>query len=269
MAKVLTNAKAYAIGAGILVALLSLWEVASNHSSRVEFFFSSPRLIGLAFVAAVRSGAMITDFLYTSLPTIVGLSVGVTLGCTVGFLLLRLDRFAKLADWYVVVLGSIPIFAIAPMMVVWFGVGLEMKVAIAILSTFFVSLSHAYRGGRTAPTELQQLFAINGGTNRDVFRKLILPFSLDWVFASLRLNANLAVLGVFIGEFMASEHGLAHAMLKASGLYQTSVVLAYALAMMLLVIGMDRGVLLLEAKRHYLIQLFAVNPALRHMRPAQ
>src|SRR4029077_17491552 len=115
-----------------------------------------------------------------------------------------------------------------------------MKVAMAVLATFFVALSHAYRGGRAVPPEFSRLFQSNGANRSDMFWKLTLPSALDWVFASLRLNANLALLGVFIGEYMASERGLAHAMLRASGLYQVPIVLAYALAMMVLVLAIDQ-----------------------------
>jgi NitT/TauT family transport system permease protein len=165
-------------------------------------------------------------------------------------------------------LGSIPIFAIAPMMLVWFGIGIEMKIAMAVLSTIFVALSHAYRGGRSVPPEMRLLFELNRADERATFRKLVFPLSLDWVFASLRLNANLALLGVFVGEYMASERGLGHAMLQAGSLYRVANVLAAALAMIILVVLIDRSVGAVERRRHRLIQWFAVDHRLSHTQSA-
>jgi NitT/TauT family transport system permease protein len=242
-----------------MVVIVVVWEIAGRNSPTAQFFFSSPSRIVTTFIAKVSSGELVIDFFYTLIPTIVGFSIGVTLGTILGFLLLASGRAAMIAEWNVLILGSVPIFAIAPMMLVWFGIGMKMKIAMAILSTVFVALSHAYRGGQSVPHELRRLFEVNEAEDRQIFRKLVLPMSLDWVFASLRLNANLALLGVFVGEYMASERGLGHAMLQAGGLYQVSDVLAAALAMIILVVAIDRGVAILERKRYYLIQWFAVD----------
>lgn len=253
---------------GLLPAAVTLilWEIAARDSQSVRFFFSSPSQIFHTFQAGVYSGALIVDFLYTLLPTLIGFTVGVTFGTVLGFVLLSSETISSAAEWNVLVLGSIPIFAIAPMMLVWFGLGIEMKVAMAVLSTLFVALSHAYRGGRAAPVEFRRLFAANQADDRAVFWKLVLPMSLDWVFASLRLNANLALLGVFIGEFMASERGLGHAMLHAGSLYRVADVLAAAIAMIILVVLFDRSVALVERRRHRLIQWVAVDHKLSRVR---
>ena len=259
------------VAVGILpgMALLIVWEIAGQHWQFVRFFFSTPSQVAATFFAGIASGVLIWDFLYTLLPTLIGFVIGVGVGTLLGFLILRLGKVAVAAEWNVLILGSIPIFAIAPMMLVWFGIGIEMKVAMAVLSTVFVALSHAYRGGRSVPRELRLLFEVNRADEQAVFRKLIFPMSLDWVFASLRLNANLALLGVFVGEYMASERGLGHAMLQAGSLYRVPNVLAAALAMIILVVLLDRSVGAIEQRRHRLIQWFAVDHRLSHTHSTQ
>lgn len=248
-----------ALGVMPVVALLIVWEIMGRQSQSVQFFFSTPSQVAMIFISGIYSGALIVDFFYTLMPTAVGFIIGVAAGTFLGFLVLRLGRMAVIAEWNVLILGSVPIFAIAPMMLVWFGIGVQMKIAMAVLSTIFVALSHAYRGGRSAPRELRVLFKTNGADERASFRKLVFPMSLDWVFASLRLNANLALLGVFVGEYMASERGLGHAMLQAGSLYRVGNVLAAALAMIILVVLIDQGVGAIERRRHRLIQWFAVD----------
>lgn len=242
--------------------VILLWQWVGERSLAVHFFFSTPYDVMSAFVAGVLSGALVLDFVYTFVPTVGGFVVGVTAGTIVGFLLLTSRSVARAAEWNILLFGSIPIFAIAPMMIVWFGIGIEMKMAMALLSTFFVALSQAYRGGGSVPGELRQLFVSNGASASVLLRKLVFPMSLDWVFSSLRLNANLALLGVFVGEYMASEHGLGHAMLQAGALYRVSQVLAAALAMVILVVVIDQSVVALERRRHSVIQWLTVDPRL-------
>jgi len=264
-----TGYERVALGVLPAVVLLVIWEIAGQHWRFVQFFFSTPSQVATTFLAGLTSGILVLDFLYTLVPTLIGFVLGVGIGTMLGFLILRLGRLVVAAEWNVLILGSIPIFAIAPMMLVWFGIGLEMKIAMAFLSTVFVALSHAYRGGRSVPRELRLLFEVNRASQHSVFRKLIFPMSLDWVFASLRLNANLALLGVFVGEYMASERGLGHAMLQAGSLYRVANVLAAALAMIILVVFLDQSVGAIEKRRHRLIQWFAVDYRLSHVHNAQ
>jgi NitT/TauT family transport system permease protein len=239
--------------------LCVLWQLAGASSDSARFFFSTPLEVLLVFSRGVMSGNLLIDFAYTAFPTVVGFALGVTAGSAVGFALVTSRSVAEAAEWNVLVLGSIPIFAIAPMMIVWFGIGMGMKVAMAVFSTFFVAISQAYRGGRSVSGDLRRLFALNCADEATTLRKLVLPMSLDWVFGSLRLNANLALLGVFVSEYMASERGLGHAMLQAGSLYRVADVLAAALAMMILVVLFDQAVAAVERRRFGFIQWFAVD----------
>ena len=162
----------------------------------------------------------------TGIEALAGFLIGVTIGSCIGFSLLYFPKLAAISRLYVLALGAIPVFAFAPMMIVWFGVGLKMKIAMATFSTILVALSQAYDGGKNVNPELKRLFELNNSSNRQIFQKLVLPSSIDWVLASLRLNIGLALLGAFIGEFIASERGLGHIMLKAGGLYDIPYVLA-------------------------------------------
>lgn len=244
-----------------LLFLLVLWELAASSSTSFRFFFSSPSLVSYTFSTDIMSGKIILDAVYTILPTIIGLVVGVTGGCAAGYGAQYTVRLSKLLEWNILLLGSIPIFAVAPMMLIWFGIGLKMKVAMAILSTVFVSMAQAYRGGKAVQPALIEFFKLNGATQSTILRKLILPSSLDWVFSSIKLSANLALLGVFVGEFIASEHGLGRAMLNASGLYNTAEVLANAVGMMIIVIALDRIAEFIERRRFAIAQFLSVDPA--------
>ena len=116
-------------------------------------------------------------------------------------------------------------FAIAPMMIIWFGTGLLSKVVMAGFSTAVVSLVQAYDGARNASVEQLTMAQLFGATRWELLRKVVIPSSLVWVLSGFRLNIGFALIGAFIGEFVSSEAGLGHYILRASGLYDVPRVL--------------------------------------------
>jgi NitT/TauT family transport system permease protein len=108
---------------------------------------------------------------------------------------------------FIVALGSIPIIALAPICIIWFGTS---KVAMATLSVVVVSLVTAYKGVMTVDPDQINLMRTLGASKRHIFRKLIVPASLGDIFAGL---------GAIIGEFMSSSEGLGHAIFEAGSLY--------------------------------------------------
>jgi NitT/TauT family transport system permease protein len=136
------------------------------------------------------------------------------------------DRSARLVRPYVIAIGAVPIFAISPMMIIWFGTGLFAKVMMAAISTVTIAVTQSYEGARNIDPGQIDLLRSFRASNAQIFRKLIMPASLIWVFNSLRLNVTLALLGAFIGEFISSGRGLGHRIFQAGGLYDIPLVLS-------------------------------------------
>jgi NitT/TauT family transport system permease protein len=248
-----------------LAIFLILWQIAAWRSNDISFFFGSPIRAFEALQANIMNGILLLDLYYTAFETIIGFLAGVILGSSIGFTLLYFPRISEVSRMYVIALGAIPIFALAPMMIVWFGVGIEMKIAMAFFSTVFISLTQAYNGGSNVDKALLELFKLNNASRRMTFQKLVLPSSMDWVFASLRLNIGLAMLGAFIGEFMSSEVGLGYRMLRAGGLYDVPLVLAAVVMMIIMAITLNYCVRYIEKRRIKVIQILTVQSLLRKM----
>jgi NitT/TauT family transport system permease protein len=174
----------------------------------------------------ISSGELVRHFFITAFESFAGLLLGVLTGSIIGFLLLYFPKISRISKYYVVALSSIPIFAIAPMMIIWFGTGISMKIAMAFFSTVFIAIFQAYQGGQNVSKQDADFFKLNNASDKQRFWKLTFPSSMDWLIQSLKLNSGLAVLGAFIGEFIASDSGLGYIILKASGLYDVSYVLA-------------------------------------------
>ena len=131
---------------------------------------------------------------------------------------------------FIVAIGSIPIVALAPIVIIWFGTGLSSKVAMSTLSVVVVALVIAYKGALSVDEDQINLMRTLGATKRQIFRKLVVPASLGDIFAGLKLTIGFALIGAIVGEFMSSSDGLGHAIFKAGSLYIISKVFAALVA---------------------------------------
>lgn len=217
-----------------LVFILIMWEVSAYFQSDVSIMFSSPSKIIMLFIKKMISGELPYHILITGYEALMGLIMGLIVGCFIGFLLVYYPTCSKLSYPYILALSAIPIFALAPLMIIWFGTGLQMKIILAFLSTVFITAFQTYEGASKISKNDEIFFKINKATKQQFFWMLSFPASLDWVIQSLKLNAGFCIIGAFIGEFIASEAGLGYIILKASGLYDTTYVFASIICIVLL-----------------------------------
>jgi len=218
MNNLIKNIKSFIPG----LIFLGLWEVFCIGNTRRQFFFSAPSFIFSAFVEELQTSLYWFNIVYTGSAAILGLLIGTLVGTLVGIALWLKPSLERISNPYIVVLGAIPIFAIAPMLILWFGIGLWSKIIMASLSVVLVSLVQAYEGAKqVANTHL--IFAKTLGANDlRTLRFIILPGALQHVLAGLKMNIGFALMGTFIAEFISSEYGVGHYILKAGGTYDTT-----------------------------------------------
>jgi NitT/TauT family transport system permease protein len=203
----------------VLVVLLASWQLATANSALSAFLFGSPSAIWGFLVQMWKDGSLLTDTRITALETLLGFVGGNVLGTLVGLALWYSRFVSRVVQPFVVALGSIPIIALAPICIIWFGTGLVSKVAMATLSVVVVALITAYKGAMTVDVDQINLMRTLGASKGHIFRKLIIPASLGDIFAGLKLTVGFALIGAIIGEFMSSSEGLGHAIFKAGSLY--------------------------------------------------
>jgi len=222
-----------------LVVFLILWQWAVAGDARLQFLFASPSLVAKRLAGDVWHSGLAYDFAVTGLETLLGFLLGCGGGSILGLGLWFSEKVAQTARPYVIALGSIPIFAVAPMMIIWFGTGLFSKVMMAALSTVVVATVQAYEGARNVDPDLIALMKTFRANKWQIYRKVVVPASLVWVVASYKLNIGFALLGAFIGEFISSERGLGHYILEGGGLYDVPKVLAGVACIVVLSLGMS------------------------------
>src|SRR5260370_14191100 len=166
----------------------------------------------------VRDGSLWRDTYVTGLETLLGFLAGNFVGTVIG-LSVWVSRFVSgVVGPFVIALGSIPIIALAPIIIIWFGTGLISKVAMSTLSVVIVALVTSYKGAVGVDTDQINLMRTLGASKFQIFLKLVVPASLTDIFAGLKLTVGFALIRAILGEFMTSSEGLGHAIFKACSL---------------------------------------------------
>ena len=205
--------------------LLCVWEMVSRQDKTILFLFSSPSQVVSLFFKEIQNGIMWYNIWVTFEEASLGLILGTVLGTLFGLLIWANETLRKILEPYLLILGAIPIFALAPMLIIWFGIGLSSKVFMAAFSVFLVALSQSYDGTQNA-SKKYTVFAQSLGCSRfQMMYKIILPGSIQWVLSGIKMNIGLALLGAFIGEFVSSTAGLGFYILKEGSLFNTAGVL--------------------------------------------
>src|SRR5438874_85872 len=232
---------------GILVGALSLWETGARTGWIDAFFWSQPSAIAQTMTIFFTTGDAWTDISFTFRSTIFGFLLGTTAGSLLGLSFWWSRNYAAIVQPYVICLESIPKLALAPLIILVFGIGLLSKVAVATALTLVVSTLTAYAGVKALDPDGEKLFYSLGASRLQVFRKLVVPFCLPWIISVLRVNIGLALTGAIVGEFIASQHGLGRAILYAGQTYDIALVWVAVLVLSTLAVLMYATVSWLES----------------------
>jgi NitT/TauT family transport system permease protein len=223
---------------GILIAAIALLELAARTGAVDAFFWSQPSAIAKTLATFFTAGDAWTDIGFTFRSTIFGFLIGTITGSVLGLSFWWSRNYAAIVLPYVICFESLPKLALAPLIVLVFGLGLASKIATATALTLVVSTLTTYAGVKAVDPDGERLFYSLGASRLQVFRKLVIPFCLPWMISVLRVNIGLALTGAIVGEFIASEHGLGRAILYAGQTYDIALVWVAVLVLSSLAIVM-------------------------------
>jgi NitT/TauT family transport system permease protein len=231
---------------GILVAAIALWEVGARVGWVDSFFWSQPSKIWQTLLVFFKEGHAWTDIGFTFRSTILGFLIGTTTGSLFGLSFWWSRNYAAIVQPYIICFESLPKLALAPLVILVFGIGLASKVVIAVALTFVISTLTTFAGVKAIDPDSEKLFYSLGATRWQVFRKLVVPFCMPWIISVLRVNIGLALTGAVVGEFIASEHGLGRTILYAGSTYEIALVWVAVLVLSTLAVLMYGAVSWLE-----------------------
>ncbi len=231
---------------GLLAALILFWELGSRLGWIDAFFFSSPTEIFRTAVTKWQSGQLWRDISYTAASTFLGFLLGTVTGSVIGLLFWFSRRVALVAEPWMIVLNALPKLALAPVLVIWFGIGFSSKVVLAFLMTVVVAAMSAYGGVQSVDPALETLMVSLGAKRRQIFTRLVIPTAMPSIITGLRVNIALAMAGSIVGEFIASDRGLGRMIVYAGTTFDLKLVWVGVVVLSIVSVLMYAGVVLLE-----------------------
>ena len=229
-----------------LVAAIGFWELATHQKWGDPFFWSRPSEIWGTLKVFFTTGNAWTDIWFTFRAAIIGFVIGTGLGSLIGLSFWWSRNYANFAQPYVICFESIPKLALAPLIILMFGIGVSSKIAIAVALTVVVSTLTTYSGVKSIDSDLPRLMYSMGASRWQVFRNVVVPSVLPWGISVLRVNIGLALTGAIVGEFISSQHGLGRTILYAGQTYEISLVWVAVLVLSCLSVAMYLAVSQLE-----------------------
>jgi NitT/TauT family transport system permease protein len=228
------------------VAVLALWQGLVSLNLLDPFFVSRPTAIAQRVAMWLTRGTLWPHLAVTVEEALLGLVVGAALGISLGFVLARSPLLAQIFDPYIKMLNAIPRVVLAPLFLLWFGLGIWSKVALAVTLVFFVMFFSTYQGVRDASRVLIDNVRMLGATERQLVRHVLVPSALTWIFASLHTSLGFAMVGAVVGEYLGSTRGLGYLISQAEGTFDTTGVFAGMTILAAVVVIVSAGVSRLE-----------------------
>ena len=235
----------------LLVAFLGLWETATRRGWVDPFFVSQPTVLAAQIGQWIASGFIFRHLWVTMQETIIGFLLGTLLGVAVGFLFAHWEKLAQIFDPLMVALNAMPRVVLAPLFILWFGLGLLSKVVMVISLVFFVVFFSTYTGIREVDRDLVNNARILGANPRHMIRHVLLPSALTWIFSSLRTSVGFALIGAVVGEYLGSYEGMGYVISYAESMFNATGVLAGLLVLMAAVIAIDIALKRLDVRFSY------------------
>lgn len=216
----------------VLVGIIAAWQFSAG-TIIDEFYISRPSEIFVRLGEWLADGTAATHLYATLQATIVGYIVGGLVGIGVGFVLGRAELVARVVDPFIIAVYSLPKVALAPLFILWFGIGMASKIVLAAVIVFFLVFYNTYAGVRAVDRDLVDVVRLMGGTRRDILRRVVMPSSATWIFNGLKIAVPYALIGAVVGELTASDRGIGYILKRASGTFDTAGVFASLVILMI------------------------------------
>jgi NitT/TauT family transport system permease protein len=236
------------VAAQIGLALIAggAWQAAAATGLLDPFFFSRPSEILARVGRWIGDGSIWRHLAVTVEEAAIGLVIGGVLGVGAGFALARAVFAARVLQPFIMMLNAVPRVVLAPLFLLWFGLGIWSKVALATTLVFFVMFFSTFQGVRDADRVLIDNVRMLGASERQLVRHVLMPSALSAIFSSLQVSLGFAMVGAVVGEYLGATRGLGYVIAQAEGTFDTTGVFAGMLVLSVVVVAASAAVSRLE-----------------------
>jgi NitT/TauT family transport system permease protein len=231
-----------------MVAVTGVWWVIVKLGNYPPFLLPTPFQVWERFIAAASDGTLLFHTSITLREVLGGLVLGLLSATLLGYLLAKAPLVERFLSPYIVASQSVPIVALAPLLIVWFGFGLVSKILVCAMTIFFPVLINTVVGLRSVEPDLRDLMRSLEASRWQVFRYLEVPAALPVLLAGLKVGATLSVIGAVVGEFAQSDRGLGFLVNLANrGLFDTPLMFVALFVLMTIALSLYAIVSAVEA----------------------
>ena len=234
----------------LTIAVLGAWELSVRAGIVDEFFFPLPTDILQTVWVWVSSGFVFPHLWVTMQEAILAFLVGAAVGLLLGFVLARVRFLERLLDPFLQMFNALPRVVLAPIFLLWFGLGIWSKVAFGFTLVFFIVFFNTLEGVKSVDRVLVDNARMLGASEKQLLRHVFIPSALTWIFSSLHISVGFAITGAVVGEYLGASAGVGYAIAQAQGVFDTKGVFAGMFILMIVVLIIDLLVNRLE--RHLL-----------------
>src|SRR3990167_503637 len=232
---------------GVIGGFFLLWEIASGRWIE-PFLISSPSRIFTSFIAQIQTGDLIQHSLVTFKEIGIGFPLGAVFGIATGYFFGRSRALAEIFEPIMMALYGIPRTALAPLFIVWLGIGIWSKVGVVFLLTFFLNFFNTYAGMKQMDQEYIDLARLMGASKWKLTFRVIFPAVSPYILLGVKTSIPFAVIGAIVGEFIAATEGIGFFIRLSAGVFKTADVFVGIIVLMFMVIVMNKIADLVERR---------------------
>jgi NitT/TauT family transport system permease protein len=229
------------LGTLAVVLFFAAWQAIYLFIPLNTLFMSKPSLIFLGLWDLIVTGELFHDLAVSAQPFFIGFIAAVFVGVAIGIVMGWRQRVGYALDPLMTVFYASPLVALAPLVVVFFGVGVSGKAIIIFLLSVFPFIFNAAAGVRAVDRLLINVVRSLGGTEKDLYVKVIIPSVLPYIVAGARIAIGRALVGVLVGEFFAASEGIGYAIAKFGDLFAIDKMFACILVVMVIAVILTEG----------------------------
>jgi sulfonate transport system permease protein len=219
-----------------IVALVAIWEILSRTGVIDPFYAPAPTRVAEVLFSLFADGEIWPHLEATFSAAVIGLVAGLVVGIVLGFAAALIGVIAELLEPVMILLNAIPRVILAPLFVIWLGIGLASKVALALILVAVLIFFAVYSGIREVDQRLVERVRTLGGGRSVLVREVYIPSVTAWVMGSLKVGVGFAFTGAVVGEFVASSRGLGYLLQFAQTTYNSALTIALILLIMAFVL---------------------------------
>jgi ABC-type nitrate/sulfonate/bicarbonate transport system permease component len=236
----------WVITTGSLVVAVLLWEIFGRSENQI--FGSYPSAIFAAFLDLLRSGRLIAALLESLKAFVVGYGLAIVIGVPLGLVIGRFRFMEAALGIYVTAGYAMPMVALVPLLILWFGLYFKLKVAVIFLMAIFPICINTWLGVAAVPKTLIEVGKSFVASDAVILRRIVLPATLPYIMAGIRLAVGRAVVGMVVAEFFSTMSGLGAIIITSANNFDTATMFVPIVVLMVLAIGLNSLIGLIERR---------------------